>query len=144
MSTWSFYDKETGLFDGSSYSCDHDEFVEANARGRGFLEGRFDRLSQRVDVETGDVVGYQPPPPSADHEWDETTKRWNLSAKAQAIIDDHDTAMAEIAEAEKLSGPRPVREALLLILPDGPERQRISAFNDSITVNREKLIPKKL
>lgn len=35
-----------------------------------------DHLSQRIVG--GVVVDYQPPPPSVDHEWNGTTKRWQM------------------------------------------------------------------
>lgn len=141
MTTWSFYDKETGLFDGSTYGCDHDKFVEANARGRGFVEGRFDPLSQRVNVDTGKVVDYIPDQPGSDHEWDGTAKRWRLNPEVQASLDAQAVALAAIEESEKLSGPRAVREALLVLLPAGPERDRLSAIEDQIKASRALLLP---
>jgi hypothetical protein len=47
--------------------------------------GHYDGLCQRVDVQTGEVVDYQPPRPSPNHDWDEQTKRW-IYVKTDADI----------------------------------------------------------
>lgn len=60
-----------------------DKLVEpmpALPEGIGAIEGAYDHLSQRVDIETGEVVDWQPDKPEGDeytdHEWDAGTKRW--------------------------------------------------------------------
>lgn len=47
--------------------------------------GRFDHLSQRVDVGTEGhpVIDWRPEQPSANHELDSASKRWKLSDAAQ-------------------------------------------------------------
>lgn len=53
------------------------------------IEGRFDHLSQRVDLETDQVVDYQPPAPPDDAmqtwSWSVSIKRWVSSPTTAAI-----------------------------------------------------------
>jgi hypothetical protein len=92
MKTYSLFDTTTGLFVGRTFSTDLREDTGAHARalaantpaGHGVLEGVHDHLSRRVELATGTVLDYQPPAPSADHEWNADIKRWQLSAAAQA------------------------------------------------------------
>jgi len=59
--TWSYYDKATGVFSGSVITTDRESTAELNAAGRGYIEGAYSHLTQRVDVATGNVVPYQAP-----------------------------------------------------------------------------------
>lgn len=69
MSTWSFYDPNTGAFVDGSIGCSQRNIALNTPPGLVAIEGRFDHLSQRID--NGKVVDYQPPQPSPDHEWRE-------------------------------------------------------------------------
>ena len=95
METWSFADAATGLFTGlKTYGA-----KPKAAQGVLAIPGRFDRLSQRVDITAQPpppivndmgidvsppwyppVIDYQPPAPAADQwqtwAWDAGTKRW--------------------------------------------------------------------
>lgn len=57
----------------------HDKGMPPQA-GLGVLDGLHDHLSQRVDLDTGEVVDWQPDKPAGDeytdHEWDEQARRW--------------------------------------------------------------------
>jgi hypothetical protein len=75
MSKWYIYDG-SGLFTGKSIDCPGDHLDANVPDGCGCTMDAVDPLSQRVDMATGLVVGYQPPAPSDDHQWDESTKRW--------------------------------------------------------------------
>ena len=128
---FSFYDKATGLFSGRIDFVDDadrvDQYISANvATGHGALEGMFDHLSQKVDIETGKVIDYQPPAPSSDHEWNATTKRWELSQAVQQRRAAHEAAMARIASLEA-SAHRPLREALLGVAGSRERLERIEA-----------------
>src|SRR5689334_24997010 len=76
-----YYDRETGEIHALAtvINCPTDKtdaVAAANAPpGHAPLEGRFDRHSQRVNLSSGCVEDYQPPPPSDDHEWNAATKR---------------------------------------------------------------------
>ena len=82
MSTrWHFYDLDTGVFSMASIGTTSRDTALANIPpGHGLHEGGVDPLSQRLDVESGEVIDYQPPAPPDDanvtHEWDTQTKRW--------------------------------------------------------------------
>lgn len=63
--------------------------------GIGAIDGAYDHLSQRVDLETGEVVDWQPDKPAGDeytdHEWDANTKRWRsvltLAGERRSVIE---------------------------------------------------------
>jgi hypothetical protein len=84
-----FYDAATGIFTSRSFSVTDSEraaaLVAANTpAGQKAFEGEVDPLAQRLDLATGALVDYQPPQPTANHEWNADTKRWQLSAAAAA------------------------------------------------------------
>jgi hypothetical protein len=135
----SLYDPATGLFTGAVISV-HPDQLEANTpAGFKLIDGAHDHLSKRVDVETGKVVEYQPPPPSPDHEWNEATKRWQLTDAARAAAVADQAARSAIAAAEAGSD-RAVREALLQLLPkDSPARQKLQQVDDAIAAERPKI-----
>lgn len=112
----SFYDLTTGLFTGAGFECSGSDFAAAlksnTPIGCGSMEGSFDYLSQRVDLERKQVVDYRPPHPSPDHEWNPGTKRWQLKPEVQAAIAADGEARAAIANHEQLS-LRAIRELLL-------------------------------
>jgi hypothetical protein len=74
----SFYDPSTGLFTGRVIRCP-DAALEANTpAGMAAIEGRFDERTQRVDVQTGEVVAYDAPP-------DPVEKRNRARARIRAL-----------------------------------------------------------
>src|ERR1039458_1425660 len=77
-----------------------------------FVGADVDRRSQRVDIVTGQLIDYQPPQPSSDHEWNATNKRWHLTQAVQAKQAARSTALAKIAALEA-SGVRCARELAL-------------------------------
>ena len=113
MKTVSFHHKETGIFSSAVLTSTDDSAIAINTpRDHVAIEGAYDPLSKRVDVATGEVVDYQPPLPSADHEWNATTKRWQLTAAVTAKREARRSALASIAALEA-SGVRAVRELAL-------------------------------
>ena len=79
--TWSFYDAATGAIAPARVTCPAGPNLAGNTpAGHVAIEGRFDHLSQRVNLETGQVEDYQPPAPADDElrtwAWDEATRRW--------------------------------------------------------------------
>lgn len=121
MRTVCFYHKETGLFSGKLLTVTDDTSVELNTpTGHAAMDGAFDSLSQSVDIETGEVIDYQPPSPSVDHEWNAATKRWQLTVAAQSKIDDHAASMVTITGSE-LRSLRALRE-FALGLPGAEDR----------------------
>jgi hypothetical protein len=76
FSTYSIYRLFDGLFVSSVSLQDISRLADCVSEGHGCVQGDYDLLSQRVDVESGLVVDYQPPSPSENHAWDSGTKRW--------------------------------------------------------------------
>lgn len=140
MKHWSFYDLATGRLIGSGGSFKDEAMMIANTpEGAAAIEGRYDHESQRVDLKTGEVVDYQPPQPSSDHEWDEEAKRWALSRAAQ----DRNRLLNDLDDLDKKQG-RALREAILAVLPDGPERVRLAALDAEAAELRTQLSGKAL
>lgn len=133
MKTHSFYDPATGIFTGRQFSTSladpdaHAAALIANTPAdHAHIEGAYDCLSQRVV--DGQVVEYQPPPPSADHEWNAATKRWQLTAAAQKR---HGDAL----QARALEGQQHSLVRRLALNPnDADARARLQALHDQITL----------
>lgn len=134
---FSFYDKTTGEIKPLSFRAPNDAHVQANTPPNcEVIEGRFDHLSQRVDLDSGEVVDYIPPQPSDDHEWNNETKRWVLSAKAQLAVSKDRQARAEIERLEQQS-MRSIREQAL---GDESAKARIEAIDAQIVELRKDVI----
>lgn len=146
-----FYHKDTGRISDASFYTSDESLIEKNTPVDHLpieqpVGGKLDHLSQRVAVETlaedetataVHVVDHQPPQPSADHEWNDVTKRWQLHAvAAQRLADARDTHAA-IARLEA-SQHRPVREALLGV---AGARERVAAIHAQIELLESKLNP---
>lgn len=138
MKTFSFYNVQTGEFHPRTYADSRFETVPANQipEGHAIIEGRYDVLSQRVDIENdGAVVDWRPPQPSPAHEWDGSTKRWVLSPAERARQLKRASALAQIAALES-KGLRAQRE--LALGYDGA-KQRLQAIDDQIAALRSDL-----
>jgi hypothetical protein len=87
--TWSFYDTETGALAAGRLTCSPAQLAANTPAGHAAIEGRFDHLSQRVDIATGQVVDYQPPAPGDDDlrtwAWNADTRRWVASPTVLAV-----------------------------------------------------------
>ena len=84
MKHFSVYRLDSGLFTGlviSGHGLDFDHASLYLEDGCALMEGKYDLHCEKVDLESGSVVDYQPPQPSVDHEW--TGKRWNLTPEAE-------------------------------------------------------------
>jgi hypothetical protein len=84
------------------------------------------------------VVDYQPPAPSADHEWNDATKRWQLSTAAAAAQQDRLAAGARIAELQA-SQHDLVRK--MVLAPDEATRTQLAALDAEIDGVRAELAP---
>src|ERR1019366_7435003 len=73
----------------------------------GAYVGYVDPLSQKMDLATGQLTDYRPPPPSPKHEWNPTSKRWQRPVGLK-----RSAALARIAELET-GQHRTVRETLI-------------------------------
>jgi hypothetical protein len=136
MRSFSFYHKDTGMLNGSVFSTDDDSMLSANIPAdHKVIEGALDRLSQSVDIATGQVIDYQPPQPSADFEWNATTKRWQLSAAVAAKRQASTAALAAIESLES-KGIRAMRE-LTLGMPGAQDR--VAAIDAQISALRQQI-----
>jgi hypothetical protein len=137
--TVSFYHRETGELTGTILQVTDDRNVEANTPADHIaidLEGGpIDHLSQRIDLASGQVVDYQPPQPSSDHEWNATTKRWQLRQAVADALAARRTALIAIAALER-SGVRALRE---LALGQPGAADRLKSIDEAIAAQRLKL-----
>jgi hypothetical protein len=148
MPTWSKYRRTDGLFTGQRFTAKNARVVADNVDDQhALIEGAFDHLSQRVDIQTGDVVDYQPPRPSDDHEWNAVTKRWQRPESVELALAQGRRARAEIQLTEQ-SSARAQRELLLLLsvaagLEGRPEHRRLQEVDDAIAGHRSLLQPER-
>lgn len=129
-----FFDAATGALHHKSVLVSDDDAVELNTPpGHVAIEhpqgAMLDALSQRVDIETGAVVDYQPQQPSGDHEWSAATKRWQLTHDAQAQADQVAAARARHATLI-ISQHDDVRRALL---GDAAALERLRAIETEVS-----------
>lgn len=144
MRTVHFFSLNTGLLSAHSLrisSANADAVIKANTPpDHAPIEGVSDPISQRVDLETRQIIDYQPSAPDEDHEWNTQIRRWALKpdiAKARA---DRSSALAQIATIEQ-SQQRAVRE--LAIEPTNATARaklidtdaRIAKLRDVLTTN---------
>lgn len=136
MKHYSFFQKNTGALHPCKFSTDDDSQLANNIPPEhGAIDGHHDHMRKRVNVETGEVIDYQPPAPSAEHVWDEASKTWNLNAGAMAKIERRRTAYARIAVLES-STLRSLREHALGY--DGAE-QKLKDIDAEIAALRSDL-----
>jgi hypothetical protein len=109
-----FYHRQTGLFHGRNLMTDDPSLIGPNTPPEHIaIEGHhFDPVSQRVDVETGEIVDRQPPQPSTDHHWNTTIRRWQLKPEVVAKEDERRNALERIRYLE-LKALRSLREHAL-------------------------------
>lgn len=139
MRRFHFYHAETGLLHHSCVSINTPEAEKVAAlncpEGHSPIEGELDPRSHRVDIATGEVIEYQPPAPTADHEWNADAKRWQLSAAALGKLNRSNAARARIAQLEN-SQHRHVREHCLGI---AGAAEKLKAIDDEIFSLRSQL-----
>lgn len=135
MSTYvHFYDAKTGLFTGVSIHTNLTapkavkHFIAENTPpGHGAFVGYVDTLSQKMDVNSMQLVDYRPPQPSPRHEWNPITKRWQRQVALK-----RSEALARIAELEK-GQHRTVRETLIRAC------HAVDAIKDSLAPESEQV-----
>jgi len=80
VKTWSFYDPISGEFAAKTWAGPESDLADNTPSDLATIEGRHDRRNRRV--EKGQVVAYQPPQPSPDHEWRADVELWVLTQDA--------------------------------------------------------------
>lgn len=139
LRTWHFYSLATGLLTGRTVAVDDEDtaLLQANTPADcGAIVGVTDWMAQRVDIETGALVDYQPPAPADDAmrtwQWDAEARRWvahpTQAAIAAEIRRDRDRRLAAcdwvVLRATELGEPVPAAwlayRAALRSVPDQP------------------------
>lgn len=134
MKRWALYRLSDGVFVGS-FACTVAEAIDANIpAGCAAVEGNYDHLSQRVDLETGAVVDYQPTRPDEDHDWDADTRRWRKRVAVGQWEETCKQARVRIDELERRQA-RPIRE-LARRPNDSDARRRIDDIEAEIEAQR--------
>ena len=89
MNCWHFYNLDTGLFNGASFVGQTKNLANNTPSECGAAAGVIDWTSQKVDLQTGAVVDYQPPAPADDQlrtwTWDGQARRWLATPTAAAL-----------------------------------------------------------
>jgi hypothetical protein len=137
MRVVSFYHRETGIFNGRHLMVSDPALIPLNTPPEHIaIEGdHYDPLTQRVDVATGTVIDHIPPQPSADHEWNSISRRWQLSPAVTAKQKARESALARITELE-LKALRALREHAL---GKAGAHQRLSSIDNEISQLRDVL-----
>lgn len=141
---WHLYRLADGIFTGQNFSANGlkdsghmPDAMRANVPfdcGAVAIEGDHDNLSKRVDIESGQIIDYQPPRPSSDHEWHDGVKRWKLNAAAAAKIERVNSARTRIAQLEE-SQHAHVRAHCIGIAGAAAELQKI--HDEIITLQKD-------
>jgi hypothetical protein len=133
-----FYDPATGVFALIVSAVGEDVVVEPPP-GLAAVEGEFDPATHRVDLSTGEVVPYQPPAPSADHEWDATACRWRLTPAAAEAARERAEARARLDAIDRES-IRALR-AVAAGTDTKADRDRLAALEAEAVPLRSKVNP---
>lgn len=132
--TYAIYNEQTGIF-VSRWTGSISQLECNIPAGHKAVPGNFDLLSNRVDLETGNVVPYQPPRPSDDHDWDTQTMRWRKSDDVQDWELKRIAAIQKIELLEKQQA-RPLRE-LRKNANDAEANRRLDEIDAEITELRK-------
>jgi hypothetical protein len=130
---FSFYDSQTGYFVGLTVEGSEQSAMDQLQPGWLFLQGRYDRLSQRVDPASGQVIDYQPARPAdtdlVTHEW--IGRRWvpvPTVAGLRAALVNNLTASALTLER----GTDRLMRELVLSAPSHPAYARMAAIEAAV------------
>jgi hypothetical protein len=89
VTVWHLYALTTGHFTGQAFTGGPLDAQANTPPGCGAVAGVDDWMAQRVDLESGQVVDWQPPAPADDGmrtwAWDAAARRWLSSPTSAAI-----------------------------------------------------------
>lgn len=132
MSRHCFYHKDTGVFHNTVVVTDDESQIAVNTPpGHIAIECDCDTLSYKIDVVSREVVDYKPPQPSADHEWNCTTKRWQISEAEKGRRADIRQAQERLDRIE--STQHRLMRKLILDSGDSASREQLSALDTEAT-----------
>ena len=137
MRVVSLYHKVSGLFHPRHLMSSDAKSIALNTPPDHIaIDGdHYDRLSQRIDIDTGKLVDLLPEQPSADHEWNTTDRRWQMKPDIVAREETRRHAMLRITQLE-MSGVRSMRE---LALGEARAADRLRALEIEIAQLRKSL-----
>lgn len=137
MRVVSFYHKVSGLFHPRHLMSSDAKSIALNTPPDHIaIDGdHYDRLSQRIDIDTGKLVDLLPEQPSVDHEWNATDRRWQMKPHIVAREETRRHAMLRITQLE-MSGVRSLRE---LALGEARAAERLRALDTEIAQLRKSL-----
>jgi hypothetical protein len=137
MRVMSFYHKVSGLFHARHLMSSDAKSIALNTPDDHIaIDGdHYDRLSQRIDIQTGKVIDLLPEQPSADHEWNATDRRWQIKPEVTARAESRRHAIHRITQLE-MSGVRSLRE---LALGEAKAADRLRALDAEIAALRKSL-----
>lgn len=139
LRTWSIYRKSDGVLTGQRLQARILEEISGNeSEAVGLIEGEFDHLAERVDLQTLSIVDYQPPQPDEFHEWDSISKRWRLTDSRQQAIRDDISARSQL-EALDRKMLRALAEDRLGIKPSKADRDAGAMTLDEIQAAKNAL-----
>lgn len=127
---WHFYRLVDGILTGRSVTLDDedDELLQANTpAGCAAVADVTDWQSQRVDLMSGGLVEWQPPPPADDAmrtwAWNADARRWASVPTLAALKAERLARLQDAIEAQEAAQARPVRELLAAMLAGGQADQ---------------------
>lgn len=124
---------DSGVFTGRRFSASKIGLIKPRP-GAGLVVGEFDRNTQRIDVAAlAKSGGGSPQDFIVEHERDAS------EIQAEQRLESARHARRAIDRMERIAQPRAVREALLGLLDDGPEKARLQAIDDEIAAKRSDL-----
>lgn len=136
LAAFTFYDEASGEWSGLEVRCTDFGTAKLNAPpGAVTVATPLHPHAKRWT--DGALVEYQPPQPSADHEWDDAGKQWCLSAAALEHANRRHFALQRITELERQQA-RAIREHLL---GEADALARLYAIDDEIAALRKDLSP---
>lgn len=133
---FTFYDATSGEWLGIEVSCADFDTAKLNAPPGAIAVAMPPHPHAKRWID-GALVEFQPPQPSADHEWDGADKRWRLTAAALERLNRRHFAMQRITELERQQA-RAIRECLL---GEADAIARLAAIDDEIAALRKDLSP---
>lgn len=114
-----FYHRETGVFHAYKYVGPIEQLANNTPADHLVYLEEVDPLSAKFDLETGNILDYVPPQPSADHEWNPEIKRWRIKPEVSELNFRSVTAKAKLQALDQ-SELRAISDLLAHIEFDNP------------------------
>lgn len=142
MRFW-FYVAATGVLTGDNYVGA--DLAGNTPEGCLAIEGVTDWQAQRVDLQTHELVAWQPPAPASDAlqtwAWDSAVMRWTPVPTLAALKAVRLARLQQQIEAQEAAQARPVRELLAAVLSGGqadqPAKDAFAAVQATIAALRQ-------